>query len=89
MTIESDITTALAAYSVRETVLSKYTKARGHSIKHYIYDIHVEHAALSDIPTIVAALSAMTGYNTVIAQMTSSWPLAGFYYSRFEVDILL
>jgi hypothetical protein len=74
---------------VREVILSGYTKARYHSLKHYVYDIHVEHGATTDIPTIQAALAAMAGYKALVARLASSWPSGDLFYSRFELDIVI
>jgi len=88
MTVKSDIETALASYDIREITYAEYRKPRSHSIARYLVDVHVEHAELTDIPTIVTALEAITGYIAVIARLTSSWPRGDLYYSRFEVEIL-
>ena len=88
MTIVSDIQTALASYSIRQILRAKYTKPRFNGGKYHFYEIHVEHALDSDIDTIVDALQAMS-YKTIVARLASSWPLAGFLYSRFECEITI
>lgn len=88
MTVEADIRTALASYSVVQLVRVKYSKPRFNGGKYHLYEIHVEHSADSDIDTIVAALEAMS-YKTIVARLASSWPLAGFLYSRFECEITI
>lgn len=88
MTVESDITTALSSYSVRQVLVANYDKPRSHTLARYTMDVHVEHAASSDIPTIVTALEAMTGYISKVARCVSSWPVGDVLYSRFEVELI-
>lgn len=89
MTVEADIRTALASYNVVQVIRAKYTKPRFNGGKYHFYEIHVEHSADSDIDSIVDALQAMTAYKTITARLASSWPLAGFLYSRFECEIYI
>jgi len=88
MTIVSDIRTALGSYNVKYLARAHYDKPRSRSIKRHVYEVHVKHAADSDIESIVTALDAMTGYIAIIARCASSWPTGNTFYSRFEVEIL-
>jgi hypothetical protein len=87
MTTIEDIITALDDYNVTQVGQVGYSKPTSNAITSETFEVMIEHADSSDIPTIHTALQGLSG-NKARARLVSSWPISNeLYLSRFEVNI--
>jgi hypothetical protein len=88
MTTIEDIITALDDYNVTQVGQVGYSKPTSNAITSETFEVMIEHADSSDIPSIHGDLQGLAG-KKARARLVSSWPISSeLYLSRFEVNIL-